>query len=451
MYNRETRRRRILMLAFNCNPNFGSEEAEGWNRAMECAKHFDTWVITHGNDNARQIREFLHANGEIPGLHFEFVDLLAGEERLLITPWFQWLIFKRWHRGALRAARRLHAALDFDLVHQVTGIAYREPGYLWKLGIPFVWGPIGGTENFPWRFLFEGGFRGAASEAARNVVNIAQMRLSRRVSQTAHRAKALLFANSTGRNQFRRALGVSGQLMLDAGIKGVAQSQPKVAVEGAPLKILWSGVFLPRKALSLLLKALAQLPTDVSFELRVLGEGRMERRWKRLADRLGIDSHVEWMGWLPYKEALEQYEWADVFAFTSLRDTLGNVVVEAMANRLPVICLDHQGVHDLVTEQCGIKVPVTNPRRVVTGLGDAVARLVREPSMRAAMSDASIERARDFLWQRLGAQMLEIHRQVLAQCDSEPDTDAQSESFAFSMLPVAGSEDELSLPLSKKA
>jgi hypothetical protein len=24
-------------------------------------------------------------------------------------------------------------------------IGYREPGYLWKLNVPFVWGPMGGT------------------------------------------------------------------------------------------------------------------------------------------------------------------------------------------------------------------------------------------------------------------------------------------------------------------
>ena len=40
------------MLAYHCNPRFGSEPSVGWNRANETAKHFDTWVMSHG-DNAR--------------------------------------------------------------------------------------------------------------------------------------------------------------------------------------------------------------------------------------------------------------------------------------------------------------------------------------------------------------------------------------------------------------
>ena len=55
------------------------------------------------------------------------------------------------------------------------------------------------------------------------------------------------------------------------------------------------------------------------------------------------------MGWLPHQEAIAQYAWADAFVFSSLRDTTGTVVVEALAAGLPVICLDHQGVHDVVT------------------------------------------------------------------------------------------------------
>ena len=39
-------------------------------------------------------------------------------------------------------------------------VGYREPGYLWKIEKPFVWGPIGGLENSPWRFLPSLGIKG---------------------------------------------------------------------------------------------------------------------------------------------------------------------------------------------------------------------------------------------------------------------------------------------------
>ena len=104
------------------------------------------------------------------------------------------------------------------------------------------------------------------------------------------------------------------------------------------------------KALHLLSGALAQLPPEVPYELRILGDGPLRDRWQRLARRLGVAPHLNWLGRLPHQEALRQYAWADLFVFTSLRDTSGNVVVEAWPPALPVLCLDHQGMHDIVTD-----------------------------------------------------------------------------------------------------
>ena len=77
----------------------------------------------------------------------------------------------------------------------------------------------------------------------------------------------------------------------------------------------------------MLIKALARLPDDVACELRVLGDGPLERRWRRLVKRLHVEHRITWMGMLPREEAMRHYDWADVFVFTSLRDTTGTVVL----------------------------------------------------------------------------------------------------------------------------
>ncbi len=122
---------------------------------------------------------------------------------------------------------------------------------------------------------------------------------------------------------------------------------------------------------------MARLPQDVPYELRILGEGPLRDRWQRMAQRTGVAAHTTWLGRLPYREALRKYAWADVFAFTSLRDTSGNVVLEALAAGVPVVCLDHQGMHDIVTDECGIKVPLGTPGEVIAGLSESIARLAR--------------------------------------------------------------------------
>jgi glycosyltransferase involved in cell wall biosynthesis len=180
------------------------------------------------------------------------------------------------------------------------------------------------------------------------------------------------------------------------------------------LRIVWCGEFSPRKALSLLIKALAGLPDDVRYELRVIGDGKLKTRWQRLARQTGVAQHAQWLGWLPRAETWEHYRRADVFVFTSLRDTTGTVVLEALAAGLPVICLDHQGAHDFVTEQCGIKIPVTTPKQVIGGLRDAIAALARDRDRRRQLSAGAAARAEQYLWSRHGERLAAIYRLVLA-------------------------------------
>jgi glycosyltransferase involved in cell wall biosynthesis len=79
------------------------------------------------------------------------------------------------------------------------------------------------------------------------------------------------------------------------------------------------------------------------------------------------------------------YRSADVFIFTSLRDSFGAQVLEAMGAGLPVVTLDHQGVGTFVPEKAAFKVPVKNPEETVAGLVEAIRTLMVSPELRAKM------------------------------------------------------------------
>ena len=408
-----SRRPRVLQLSYACSPIRGSEAGVGWHRAVQSARHFDTWVICEEHEFAAEIREYLDAHGEVPGLNFVFVPIDQRE-----WSWGQWhdfiwyAVLRRWHCRAYEAARRLHERIGFNLVHQVTFCGYREPGYLWKLDAPFVWGPIGGTQNYPWRFLPYAGIGGALKEACRSVANILQLRFSPRVRRAAQKAALILAANSTNQRNFARIHGITPPTLPDVGIDSVPGA-PREPRRQGPLRILWSGLLVHHKALHLLIRALARLPDDIPYELRVLGKGPLKRRWQRLAERTGVAKHTTWMGWLSHHEALEQLAWAEAFVFSSLRDTTGTVVLEALGAGVPVICLDHQGVHDLVTDECGLKIAVTSPRDVVARLSEAIGRLAGDHQQWARLSRGAIERARDYHWSRREVEMAEWYRRVI--------------------------------------
>ena len=64
-------------------------------------------------------------------------------------------------------------------------------------------------------------------------------------------------------------------------------------------------------------------------------------------DRLGVRERVTWRGRLPWHDVMSEDASAGIFLFTSLRDSVGVQVLEAMAWGLPVVILDHQGAANL--------------------------------------------------------------------------------------------------------
>jgi glycosyltransferase involved in cell wall biosynthesis len=408
------RRPRLLILAYACSPLRGSESGVGWNRAVAASKDFDTWVICEENEFRGEVEPYLATNGPIPGLRFVYVPMPRWQWRLGQLANVLWyIVLKIWHRRAFRVAKQLHGQIDFNLVHQLTFCGYREPGYLWKMDAPFVWGPVGGTQNYPWRFLRMAGLSGATFEIARAAVNRFQLRFGCRVRKAAEKASAVVAATRHIRDDLAKYLYVSADVISDVGVSHV-EPLPRTNMHAErPLRILWSGILQPRKALPLLIEAVAKLPPRVACEVRVLGRGPRERAWRKLAERRGVDADFQWLGWLPHAEALQQYAWADVFVFTSLRDTTGTVLPEALAAGLPVICLDHQGGRDVITEECGMKIPATAPRETIDQLREAIVQLAENPELRERLSRGALRRAADFLWSRQGDMMAEVYRQVL--------------------------------------
>ncbi len=406
-------RPRVVAIAYCCSPYEGSEPGVGWNLVTQIAKYADIWVIVETHKFQAAIERYLTEHGPIPGLNFVFVAEKAWAHTMWQIPGMGYVSYNWWHQRAFQVARTLHKTLNFDLAHQINIMGFREPGYLHQLDIPFLWGPIGGTQNFPLRFLNEAGWVGGTFELLRTIMNSCQLRLSPKVRQAARKSVQLVAAGSVVRDDLATITSQPIDVISDISLpsKDVPLTSREHLTDG--LRILWSGSFLTRKALSLLLKSIQQLPPDVPVKIRVLGDGCARKRWQAMAEKLGLKDRIEWLGWMPRDQAVAQLGWADVFAFTSLRDTTGTVMLEALQAGLPIICLDHQGAADVVTPACGIKVKVTHPRQVVADLAAAIIRLYRDDSLRMQMASEAQVRALDYDFERQATRWKNVYERIL--------------------------------------
>jgi len=107
------------------------------------------------------------------------------------------------------------------------------------------------------------------------------------------------------------------------------------------------------------------------------------------------------------------YQEADIFLFTSLRDSSGAVLAEALASGLPIITLNHQGAGAIVPAEAGVKVEVKNPDETVRALAEGMRRLITHPELCKAMSNAARAHAQSMSWVRHAETMSEWYEQIL--------------------------------------
>lgn len=404
---------KILVSAYACAPNKGSEPGMGWNFVMGLAKFHELHVIVEKRKWEQSINDFLEHNpGFNDSVTFYFIDKKRNKPLRKIWPPSYYWFYKKWQKEAYKLACQLDQKENFDLIHQLNMVGYREPGYLWKINKPFVWGPIGGLENSPWRFLLSLGFKGFIFYAGRNILNLWQRSFLSRPQKAAKREMAALISATPNTSKLAKSIwGKDSRIICEVGFQNTQNIEFNKRKNGEPLKIVWSGLHIPRKNLSLLLNSLSNV--DFKFELHILGDGELNTSWKKIAKQLKVDGSCIWYGWVDKAVANEVYNNAHVFCITSISDLTSTVTLEALSYGLPIICLDHFGFSHVVNDRCGIKINVSTPKRAALDFSKALEKIYADESLRQNLSEGALLRAKDFSWESKINRLNTIYNELL--------------------------------------
>ncbi|MEZ5926136.1 MAG: glycosyltransferase family 4 protein [Hyphomicrobiaceae bacterium] len=167
--------------------------------------------------------------------------------------------------------------------------------------------------------------------------------------------------------------------------------------QGGPVQILSIGRAVPKKGFDTLLRALARIPTDLSWQFTHAGGGPELRRLEALAVELGITDRIRWLGPRTQDEVLSLYRGSDLFVLASRiaddgdRDGLPNVLMEAQSQALACIATDVSAIPELIRDgENGLLISPDNPQ----ALSAAMQRLIRNPSERRDLGIAGATRIR---------------------------------------------------------
>ncbi len=118
--------------------------------------------------------------------------------------------------------------------------------------------------------------------------------------------------------------------------------------------VLYAGRIAKEKNVDFLLESFALLRSSIKkVTLVMAGNGPEVQETLHRAHRLGISENVILTGYVKRDMLVEYYRQADVFAFASVTETQGLVVLEALAAGLPVVAVGKEGVKDVLKNGVG--------------------------------------------------------------------------------------------------
>ena len=401
---------KILLNCYACSPYKGSEPGMGWNFVRCLSKKHELHIITESKFQPDLEKYFSEHPEERNAYHFYFIRKERHKKLRKIWPPSYYWYYRKWQRKALQLAMELDEKENFDLIHQLNMIGYREPGYLWKIDKPVVWGPIGGFNITPWRFLPSMGLKGMVFYGFRNLINMWQMRYSHRIREASRQCSYIISATQDSYDVVTKLWKRESIIIPEVGLMN-ADENLSVATREGKLRICWSGQHTPGKSLNLLLKALTKCESKNSIELHVLGQGEQTEKWKALAEKLQL-SDITWHGWVERAESVKVMKNCHLFVITSMADATSSVLLEAMSIGLPVIAPDLFGFSNVITSECGIKIATESKDAFIEGLADVIESIVKDEPWRTWLAEGAQARARQFTWDDKAKKISDIYKKT---------------------------------------
>lgn len=407
---------KVLINAYACSPGMGSEPGMAWNWCVNLARYCELFIITEGEFRER-IETVVPTLPHGKNMHFYYNPVPEKVRQMCWNQgdWRFYRYYKKWQKETAEIAEDVCKKENIDILHQLNMIGFREPGYLWRvskeLGIPFVWGPIDAKDSFPMAYAQNADFKIQMFLRIKNLITRLQLRFSRRVKAAAKQACVVVGASSNSVKSLKNYLNIDASLVNETGCNisseiGFAEIKYKDAFD-----ILWVGKFDFRKQLELALRAIAAMKLD-NIRLHIVGGGN-DDPYKNLASDLGISSCCVWHGLVSHDTVQNIMKQCDVLLFTSVAEGTPHVVLEAIANGVPVICFDTCGHGDCVTDDVGVKIPLTNPEQSVKDFANAISMLHDNRTLLQTMSRNCCKRACELSWDNKAKSVLAMYENVL--------------------------------------
>jgi glycosyltransferase involved in cell wall biosynthesis len=411
---------RVLLSAYQCGPGMGSVSQIGWEWYSRLARRTEVTLVTH----VRNREALANAGAPLAGSRVIFIDTewFAGplyRTASRIFPKSQHAVFLissldyfLYDNEALKLLRTRRDDSEWDVIHAPTPVSPMAATRLHRLGLPLIVGPWNGGLGSP---------RGFQSEIRADSGWIYRLRdagrLIDRVARCTERSQIILSATKATDESVPRPHRKRIQRMIENGVDlelfHPPCTPPARPSATEPLQVLFVGRLIPVKGVSLLLRALVRVKSDLNVRLTIVGDGPCRTDIEVEVKRLDLDSVVMLTGNLPLPDVAAKMRKAHLFCLPSIRESGGAVLLEAMACGVPAVGLNYGGPAEILSDEVGRLLPADHPEVVTQGLVDVMRDAVQNPGewLRRGQAGRKLVERR-FGWDAKIDRAIELYRET---------------------------------------
>jgi glycosyltransferase involved in cell wall biosynthesis len=178
--------------------------------------------------------------------------------------------------------------------------------------------------------------------------------------------------------------------------------------------LLFVGRVAHEKNIGFLLKVLDRVRKQIPEVLFVIaGEGPARESLAHEAKMLGLNDNITFIGYLDRHTELNNcYRSADIFIFSSRTETQGLVLLEAMAQGVPVVSTAELGTKDVLRDGLGVWIA----KEDLIDFTDKVVKMLKDTDARKSLGDSGRDYAHGWSASKQAERMLAFYQSVQKEC-----------------------------------
>ncbi|MBM3423439.1 MAG: glycosyltransferase family 4 protein [Chlorobi bacterium] len=151
------------------------------------------------------------------------------------------------------------------------------------------------------------------------------------------------------------------------------------------------------------------LKKEYNCTLFILGDGNEKKNILGEIKALGVENNVIMPG---FRTDLQNFIGGfDLYVHSSMDEGLGTSIIDALANRIPVVSTDAGGIPELLgNNEFGLLVPKQNPQ----ALAEGIIRMLDNRALRKNYEKKASERARQFTVEAMVEKTFQLYRKIHA-------------------------------------